>query len=169
MLNKVEICGVNTGTLPVISNDKMRVLFTEMQKGNKNARTEIISGNLRLVLSVIQKFNTRGENPDDLFQVGCIGLMKAVDNFDLSQNVRFSTYAVPMKVIRRKFIKEEQKALIYFQLFYLLWVFVQYLPMLLLPRFLNHSQKCHNVFARFVCHKLWLLIRNWQKNYVYQD
>jgi len=98
MLNKVEICGVNTNTLPVISNDKMRNLFVLAQKGDIDARREIISGNLRLVLSVIQKFNSRGENPDDLFQVGCIGLMKAVDNFDLSQNVRFSTYAVPMNI-----------------------------------------------------------------------
>lgn len=100
MLNKVEICGVNTNTLPIIPNEKMRKLFVLAQNGDTEARREIISGNLRLVLSVIQKFNTRGENPDDLFQVGCIGLMKAVDNFDLSQNVRFSTYAVPMTIIR---------------------------------------------------------------------
>ncbi len=94
--NKVEICGINTAKLPVLSNEIMRRLFVEMQAGNRHARQEIISGNLRLVLSVIQRFINRGENPDDLFQVGCIGLIKAVDNFDLGQNVRFSTYAVPM-------------------------------------------------------------------------
>jgi RNA polymerase sporulation-specific sigma factor len=94
--NKVEICGINTAKLPVLSNETMRRLFREMQEGNRGARQEIVSGNLRLVLSVIQRFINRGENPDDLFQVGCIGLIKAVDNFDLSQNVRFSTYAVPM-------------------------------------------------------------------------
>ncbi len=94
--NKVEICGVNTTKLPVLSNEKMRELFVKMQAGDNNAREELISGNLRLVLSVIQRFIGRGENPDDLFQVGCIGLIKAADNFDLGQNVRFSTYAVPM-------------------------------------------------------------------------
>ncbi len=102
-MNKVEICGVNTAELPVLTNEQMRVLFRRMQEGDKSARSELIQGNLRLVLSVIQRFNNRGEPVDDLFQVGCIGLMKAIDNFDLSQNVRFSTYAVPMIVgeIRR--------------------------------------------------------------------
>ncbi|HHY04878.1 MAG TPA: RNA polymerase sporulation sigma factor SigG [Thermoanaerobacterales bacterium] len=101
--NKVEICGVNTSKLPVLSNTKMRELFLQIQKGDKSAREKLINGNLRLVLSVIQRFNNRGEHVDDLFQVGCIGLMKAIDNFDLSQNVKFSTYAVPMIVgeIRR--------------------------------------------------------------------
>ena len=101
--NKVEICGVDTSKLPVIKNDKMRQLFAEMQAGNREAREELIYGNLRLVLSVIQRFHNRGEYVDDLFQVGCIGLMKSIDNFDLSQNVRFSTYAVPMIIgeIRR--------------------------------------------------------------------
>lgn len=112
MLNKVEICGVNTANLPVISNERMRVLFAEMQNGNAAARKEIICGNLRLVLSVIQKFNTRGENPDDLFQVGCIGLMKSVDNFDLSQNVRFSTYAVPMNITRRNYNRGVKRRII---------------------------------------------------------
>lgn len=93
---KVEICGVDTSKLPVLSNTVMRELFDKMQHGDVYAREKIISGNLRLVLSVIQRFSNRGENPDDLFQVGCIGLIKAADNFDLSQNVRFSTYAVPM-------------------------------------------------------------------------
>lgn len=93
---KVEICGVDTSKLPVLSNTVMRELFEKMQRGDAYAREKIISGNLRLVLSVIQRFANRGENPDDLFQVGCIGLIKAADNFDLSQNVRFSTYAVPM-------------------------------------------------------------------------
>lgn len=103
MINKVEICGVNTSKLPVLKNDKMRKLFQAMQAGDMNAREQLASGNLRLVLSVIQRFINRGEYVDDLFQVGCIGLMKAIDNFDLGQNVRFSTYAVPMIIgeIRR--------------------------------------------------------------------
>jgi RNA polymerase sporulation-specific sigma factor len=103
LMNKVEICGVNTSKLPVLKNDVMRKLFKDMQNGDLSAREKIISGNLRLVLSVIQRFTNRGENVDDLFQVGCIGLMKATDNFDLSQNVKFSTYAVPMIIgeIRR--------------------------------------------------------------------
>jgi RNA polymerase sporulation-specific sigma factor len=101
--NKVEICGVNTSKLPVLSNDEMRQLIMKMRKGDNTAREKFIKGNLRLVLSVIQRFNNRGENVDDLFQVGCIGLIKAIDNFDLGQNVRFSTYAVPMVIgeIRR--------------------------------------------------------------------
>lgn len=103
MINKVEICGVNTAKLPVISANKMRELFVILQNGETSARETLIHGNLRLVLSVIQRFNNRGEYVDDLFQVGCIGLMKAIDNFDLSQNVKFSTYAVPMIIgeIRR--------------------------------------------------------------------
>ncbi|MCR4403201.1 MAG: RNA polymerase sporulation sigma factor SigG [Firmicutes bacterium] len=103
MTNKVEICGVNTSKLPVLSNQKMRELLDLVRRGDKDARDKLIYGNLRLVLSVIQRFNNRGEYVDDLFQVGCIGLMKAIDNFDLSQNVKFSTYAVPMIVgeIRR--------------------------------------------------------------------
>ncbi|MFO7171653.1 MAG: sigma-70 family RNA polymerase sigma factor, partial [Bacillota bacterium] len=103
MINKVELCGVNTSKLPVLTNAQMRELFTQMHAGSPTARDQLITGNLRLVLSVIQRFNNRGEYVDDLFQVGCIGLMKAIDNFDLSQNVRFSTYAVPMIIgeIRR--------------------------------------------------------------------
>lgn len=103
IINKVEICGVNTAKLPVLKNVVMRELFTKMQAGDFSAREKLISGNLRLVLSVIQRFTNRGEYVDDLFQVGCIGLMKAIDNFDLSQNVKFSTYAVPMIIgeIRR--------------------------------------------------------------------
>jgi RNA polymerase sporulation-specific sigma factor len=102
-LNKVEICGVNTAKLPVLSNQRMRALFAELRKGDGSARQELVNGNLRLVLSVIQRFSNRGEMVDDLFQVGCIGLIKAIDNFDLEQNVRFSTYAVPMIIgeIRR--------------------------------------------------------------------
>ncbi|GGE22450.1 RNA polymerase sigma factor [Marinithermofilum abyssi] len=101
--NKVEICGVDTSKLPVLKNEEMRKLFRELQAGDRSAREKLVNGNLRLVLSVIQRFNNRGENVDDLFQVGCIGLMKAIDNFDLSQNVKFSTYAVPMIIgeIRR--------------------------------------------------------------------
>ncbi len=103
MINKVEICGVNTSKLPVLTNAQMRDFFSRMQNGEVGARDKLITGNLRLVLSVIQRFNNRGEYVDDLFQVGCIGLMKAIDNFDLSQNVKFSTYAVPMIIgeIRR--------------------------------------------------------------------
>ncbi len=107
MTGKVEICGVNTAELPVLTNEKMRVLFQRMQTETvaerDAARSALVQGNLRLVLSVIQRFNNRGEPVDDLFQVGCIGLMKAIDNFDLAQNVRFSTYAVPMVIgeIRR--------------------------------------------------------------------
>ena len=102
-MSKVEICGVNTSKLPVLTNEKMRELLRAMQAGDDSARRQLIQGNLRLVLSVIQRFNNRGEPVDDLFQVGCIGLMKAIDNFDLSQNVKFSTYAVPMIIgeIRR--------------------------------------------------------------------
>ncbi|NLV37451.1 MAG: RNA polymerase sporulation sigma factor SigG [Clostridiaceae bacterium] len=103
LINKVEICGVNTSKLPVLSNEQKKVLFERMHKGDTSAREEFINGNLRLVLSVIQRFNNRGEYVDDLFQVGCIGLIKAIDNFDVSQNVKFSTYAVPMIIgeIRR--------------------------------------------------------------------
>ncbi len=103
MYNKVEICGVNTSTLKVLSEAEKIRLLKAMQAGDRGAREKLIEGNLRLVLSVIQRFTQRGENLDDLFQVGCIGLMKSIDNFDISQNVRFSTYAVPMIVgeIRR--------------------------------------------------------------------
>ncbi len=102
-MNKVEICGVNTSTLPVLSHEEKLELLKRMKEGDKEARRIFIEGNLRLVLSVVQKFANRGENLDDLFQVGCIGLIKAIDNFDLSQNVKFSTYAVPMIIgeIRR--------------------------------------------------------------------
>ena len=96
MQGKVEICGVNTSRLPVLKNEEAQALLERAKAGDKAAREELISGNLRLVLSVIQKFSGRGENVDDLFQVGCIGLIKAIDNFDVSQNVRFSTYGVPM-------------------------------------------------------------------------
>ncbi|WP_232698397.1 RNA polymerase sporulation sigma factor SigG [Brevibacillus daliensis] len=101
--NKVEICGVDTSKLPVLNNKEMRELFERLQSGEYPAREKLVNGNLRLVLSVIQRFNNRGEFVDDLFQVGCIGLMKAIDNFDLGQNVKFSTYAVPMIIgeIRR--------------------------------------------------------------------
>jgi len=103
LINKVEICGVNTAKLPVLSNDEKNELLIKIKDGDKEAREEFTKGNLRLVLSVIQRFGGRGENADDLFQVGCVGLMKAIDNFDLSLNVQFSTYAVPMIIgeIRR--------------------------------------------------------------------
>ena len=103
MVNKVEICGVNTAKLPLYKEAEMMQMIEKIQAGDKQARDEFIQGNLRLVLSVIQRFSNRGENPDDLFQVGCIGLIKALDNFDLSHGVKFSTYAVPMIIgeIRR--------------------------------------------------------------------
>ena len=96
MLNKVEICGVNTSKLPLLTREEKEELFIKIKQGDEEARQKFINGNLRLVLSVIQRFYGRGENADDLFQVGCVGLIKAIDNFDLSQNVQFSTYAVPM-------------------------------------------------------------------------
>lgn len=102
-INKVEICGVNTAKLIVLTEAKKMELLKKMKQGDMGAREELINGNLRLVLSVIQRFTQRGENLDDLFQVGCIGLVKAVDNFDTKHEVRFSTYAVPMIIgeIRR--------------------------------------------------------------------
>ena len=96
MANKVEICGVNTAKLPVYKDWEMQEMLQAIKAGDTSIREKFITGNLRLVLSVIQRFNNRGENPDDLFQVGCIGLIKALDNFDLSHGVKFSTYAVPM-------------------------------------------------------------------------
>lgn len=102
-LNKVEICGVDTSSLPRITHKRSMELFDRIRSGDESAREEFITGNLRLVLSVIRRFSGRGELPDDLFQVGCVGLIKALDNFDTSHNVRFSTYAVPMIIgeIRR--------------------------------------------------------------------
>ena len=102
MHGKVEVTGVNTAKLKVLTGDETTELLRRTKEGDLDARQELISGNLRLVLSVIQKFLSRGENVDDLFQVGCIGLIKAIDNFDISQNVRFSTYGVPMIIFRRK-------------------------------------------------------------------
>ena len=101
--NKVVICGVDTSKLPLLKEKEKERLLYEVKNGNTNARDELINGNLRLVLSVVQRFSGRGENPDDLFQVGCIGLIKSIDNFDITQNVKFSTYAVPMIIgeIRR--------------------------------------------------------------------
>ena len=101
--NKVFICGVDTSKLPLLKESEKEKLLEKVKEGNNNAREELINGNLRLVLSVIQRFTSRGENLDDLFQVGCICLIKAIDNFDITQNVRFSTYAVPMIIgeIRR--------------------------------------------------------------------
>ena len=96
MANKVEICGVDTSKLPLYKEAEMMEMLREIKAGNASIRDKFIKGNLRLVLSVIQRFSNRGENPDDLFQVGCIGLIKALDNFDMSHGVKFSTYAVPM-------------------------------------------------------------------------
>ena len=103
MQGKVEIAGVNTARLPVLKNEETMALLRRAKAGDQNARQQLIEGNLRLVLSVIQRFSSRGENADDLFQVGCVGLIKAIDNFDINQPVRFSTYGVPMIIgeIRR--------------------------------------------------------------------
>ncbi len=96
MINRVEICGVNTKTLPVLSSEEKVELMKKIKEGDLVPRAKFINGNLRLVLSIVQRFSGRGDSPDDLFQVGCIGLIKAIQNFDMSQNVQFSTYAVPM-------------------------------------------------------------------------
>lgn len=103
MQGKVEIAGVNTAKLKVLKNEETMELLRKAKAGDRQARQDLIEGNLRLVLSVIQRFASRGENADDLFQVGCVGLIKAVDNFDINQPVRFSTYGVPMIIgeIRR--------------------------------------------------------------------
>ena len=101
MQGKVEICGVNTARLKVLSQVEMDALLRRAKEGDQRAKQQLIEGNLRLVLSVIQRFDKRGENPDDLFQVGCIGLMKAIANFDPDKQVRFSTYGVPMIVESR--------------------------------------------------------------------
>ena len=103
MINKVEICGVNTTKLPILSNEEKKELLIKIKNGDKKAREKFINDNLRLVLSVVQRFSGRAESADDLFQIGCIGLIKAIDNFDISLNVQFSTYAVPMIIgeIRR--------------------------------------------------------------------
>lgn len=103
MTSKVEICGVNTSKLPVLTEEQKNALFDKIKKGDMQARQEFICGNLRLVLSILRRFSNRGENADDLFQIGCIGLIKALDNFDPSHEVKFSTYAVPMIIgeIRR--------------------------------------------------------------------
>lgn len=92
MINKVEIAGVNTAKLPVLSNEEKHELLIRIKNGDEDAREKFINGNLRLVLSVVQRFNGRGENADDLFQIGCVGLIKAIDNFDINQDVQFSTY-----------------------------------------------------------------------------
>ncbi len=99
IINKVEICGVNTSKLPTLTEKQKQELFVKIKNGDSQARQDFIYGNLRLVLSVLQRFNNRNENIDDLFQIGCIGLIKALDNFDTSHGVRFSTYAVPMNVL----------------------------------------------------------------------
>lgn len=102
MLNKVEISGVNTSKLPTLTIKEKDELMKKIKSGDNEARNMFIQGNLRLVLSVIQRFCGRGENADDLFQIGCVGLIKAIDNFDTNQNVQFSTYAVPMIIRRNK-------------------------------------------------------------------
>lgn len=101
---KVEICGVNTAKLPLLKNSEKEELFKKINDGDEAARREYINGNLRLVLSVIKRFHSSNENVDDLFQIGCIGLIKAIDNFDCSLNVKFSTYAVPMIITCRNYL-----------------------------------------------------------------
>ena len=106
--NKVEICGVNTSKLPILSKEEKEELFIKIKAGDEEARNTFIHGNLRLVLSVIQRFNGRGESPDDLFQVGCVGLIKAIDNFDINQEVQFSTYRSTNDNRRNKEILKRQ-------------------------------------------------------------
>ena len=106
-LNKVEICGVNTSRLPVLTNEEKDELFAKIRQGDIRARELFINGNLRLVLSVIKRFSSSNENVDDLFQIGCIGLIKAIDNFNTELGVRFSTYAVPMIIGEiRRFLRD---------------------------------------------------------------
>ena len=106
-LNKVEICGVNTSKLPILTNDEKEALFVKIRQGDENARQLFINGNLRLVLSVIKRFASTNENVDDLFQIGCIGLIKAIDNFNTELGVKFSTYAVPMIIGEiRRFLRD---------------------------------------------------------------
>ncbi len=104
--SKVEICGVNTSKLPLLKADEKENLFALIEQGDHAAREKYIEGNLRLVLSVIKRFSSSNENVDDLFQIGCIGLIKAIDNFDSSLNVKFSTYAVPVSTLCRKSLKK---------------------------------------------------------------
>lgn len=108
LINKVEICGVNTSKLPVLSEKRKQELFIKIKEGDERSREEFIYGNLRLVLSILQRFSGRGENMDDLFQIGCVGLIKALDNFDESYGVKFSTYAVPMILGEiRRFLRDD--------------------------------------------------------------
>ncbi|MBQ1226375.1 MAG: sigma-70 family RNA polymerase sigma factor, partial [Clostridia bacterium] len=102
-IGKVEICGINTSKLKVLSDEEKDELLKRTKEGDEEARSSLIDGNLKLVLSIVQRFSSRGENPDDLFQIGCVGLIKAVDNFNTELNLKFSTYAVPMIIgeIRR--------------------------------------------------------------------
>ena len=107
VLNKVEICGVNTAKLPLLSDGEKEVLFEKIKAGDEEAKEQYIKGNLRLVLSVIKRFSGSSENPDDLFQIGCIGLIKAINNFNPELEVKFSTYAVPMIIGEiRRFIRD---------------------------------------------------------------
>ena len=112
MYNKVEICGVNTATLKVLNESEKMRLLRLTKEGNEQARDDLVKGNLRLVLSVVQRFTQRGENLDDLFQVGCIGLIKSIDNFDITQNVRFSTYAVPTTMWMSRILWKDTDTLI---------------------------------------------------------
>ncbi len=107
--NKVIICGVDTSKLPLLKEAEKEELLKRVKAGDRSAREKLINGNLRLVLSVIQRFTGRGENLDDLFQVGCIGLIKSIDNFDITQNVRFSTYAVPTVIECRNSRKDFER------------------------------------------------------------
>jgi RNA polymerase sporulation-specific sigma factor len=111
-LNKVDLCGINTSKLPLLNNEEKEKLFQKMEAGDSTARQKLIEGNLRLVLSVIQRFSNSSENADDLFQIGCIGLMKAIDNFDCSLGVKFSTYAVPMIIGEcRRYLRDNHNSI----------------------------------------------------------
>lgn len=107
MAKKVNICGIDTSTLPKLKNEEIENLMKQLKQGDENARQQFIYANIRLVLSIVQRFGTRKENPDDMFQVGCVGLIKAINNFDVSLNVKFSTYAVPMIIGEiRRFLRD---------------------------------------------------------------
>lgn len=111
-IGKVEICGVNTSNLPLLTNEQKEALFQRIQTGDEDARNQYIEGNLRLVLSIIKRFSSANENVDDLFQIGCVGLIKAIDNFDASLGVKFSTYAVPMIIGEiKRFLRDNASGL----------------------------------------------------------
>lgn len=124
---KVEICGVNTATLPLLKPKEKEELLKRLKSGDKEAREQFIQGNLRLVLSIVQRFSQSQENVDDLFQIGCVGMIKAIDNFDINQGVQFSTYAVPVNIVSGKSLKSNK---VYFDIisryYYLVYTLLQH-------------------------------------------